>query len=253
MADGRTGYFRIKSEEADGRVYSIATGFIAVPHHYFGLADELARAGWTVIIPEITKPLPDEDPTETIAYKCDRLRTALEHLGQTFMTIEEFRSGGHSFGGVCQADLIRDAPYKLSGMDFMNTAGFGEVDNLAIMALKQLIGCQLHEVMNLLKRPKHLLGFKALWAEAAVLLDKKNRDHELNEIKGLSHYLPPYVALARELEIPTRFLVSLQDNVVRPGATIEALGEENVVSHPKLDHFAPNTHAHRVAKLLNVA
>ena len=253
MADGQTGYFLVKSSEADGRVYSIATGFMAVPHHYLGLADEMARAGWTVVIPEITTPLPDEDPTKTVAYKCDRLRMGLEDLGIR-MTVEEFQSGGHSLGGVCQADLMKDAPYKLAGMDFMNTAGFGEVDNMALMALKQIIGCQLHEVPTLLRHPSHFVSIDALKAEAAVLLDKDNRRHELNEMKGLSNYLPVYVELAKSLSIPLRFLVSLHDNVVRPGPTIEAVGINNVVSiHPKADHFAPNTHGTRVAHLLNAA
>ena len=251
MADGRTGYFLVKSADADGRVYSLATGFVAVPHHYFGLADELARAGWTVVIPEITSPLPGEDPSKTIAYKCDRLRMGLEDLGLS-MTIEEFQSGGHSLGGVCQAGLLEDAPYELAGMDFMNTAGFGEVDNIALMVLKQIIGCQLHEVTTLLRHPSHFVSFDALRAELKILLDKDNRRHELNEIGELSHYLPRYVALAKSLGVPTRFLISLQDNVVRPGPTIEALGEENVVSiHPGADHFAPNTHGRRVARLLN--
>ncbi len=253
MADGQTGYFLVKSAEADGRVYSLATGFVAVPHHYFGLADELARAGWTVIIPEITAPLAGEDPTKTIAYKCDRLRMGLEDLGLS-MTIEGFRSGGHSLGGVCQAGLIEDAPYELMGMDFINTSGFGEIDNIALMALKQMIGCQLHEVKTLLWHPSHFVSPEAIRAELGVLLDKDNRRHELNEMGQLSHYLPRYVALAKSLEIPIRFLISLHDNVVRPRATIEALGKENVVSiHPSADHFAPNTHGPRVARLLNAA
>lgn len=250
LAGGEGGYFVVNSPAADGRVINVAGGFCSVPYRYFKMADELACLGWTVVIPDLSRPLQGENPETPVVNKCNRIRMALEDLG-TRLPIEGFRSAGHSYGGPAEAGLIDDAPYELHGLDFINALGHGKMDDSAVEALKQAVGFCLHEGKSIVTAPLDFMGLKALRAHVSVLADRTNRRHELQEIRAMDDFIVPYVERAKKAGVPVRFFVSVHDHVVRPGPTIEAVGASNVFSiHENANHFAPNTHGRHVAHLL---
>lgn len=249
LAEAKTGYFLVSSEESDGRVATVATGFCAVPQHYFGLARGLAEQGYDVVIPDITKPLPGEDPTQTVAYKCNRIRMALEDLGSQ-RTIDEFRALGHSFGGAVQAGLIHDSPFELVAIDFINSIGISKLDESAINILWEMVGIYFHEGLEVARHPSHFIGANALRAEIAVVTDVTNRRHELHEIRQIDALLQPFILAAAKKGIKTRFFISPKDHVVDPRPTIEAIGRDAVIIHKNANHYAVNAHGPHVAKLI---
>jgi pimeloyl-ACP methyl ester carboxylesterase len=229
----------------------IATGYGAIPHNYFSLADELARTGRTVLIPDLNTPLRDEHGILPTRYRCDRIRQCVEDLMES-RAVNIFSGGGHSYGGPSIAGLLEDAPAEVESIDFINSLGYGALNTSAVELLRKAIGFYIHEARIVASHPRNFLGATALREQLRVAYDVPTRWSELSEIRAMVDFLVPYITLSETSDVRVRHFISLLDHVVDPLPTLQHA--QNVVSiHARANHFAPNVYGEHVAHLLDVA